>query len=878
MRTLCARATASLERAGVTLLAAVLLAAGPVAVAENILPPMFRDHSSVMLVIDPDTGAILDANDAASRFYGLDHAALSARRIQDLNALDPAEVAAERARAKAENRNHFIFPHRVGAGTIRTVEVYSSPMKAADGRTLLLSIVHDIDGKAVADEDLLAYKDRLEELAESRSRRLTAETRFNQQVLVAALVLQFLMIAVLAAILRQRRRAQRELASQADRVRTLLDTASDGIHILDERGTLVQFSHSFARMLGYDVGEAGRLNVVDWEAGIAREAMPAHLQSLWASPATFETRHRRKDGSLYEAEVTARGITLDGRRYISASVRDITLRKRNEEELRKLFMAVDQSPSSIVITDTEGRIEYVNRAFTRISGYEAEEVKGKNPRILRSGQTPKEIFDDLWATLQAGRTWQGQVVNRRKGGDVYVEYELISPVRQPDGRVTHYVGIKEDITERKRTAEELDNYRHHLEEMLGERTRDLIEANGMLARARDAAELASEAKSNFLANMSHEIRTPMNAIIGLTHILLRRDDLPADQRDKLDKISAAAAHLLAIINDILDLSKIEAGKLTLEACEFTVSSLLDQLAMMVADRLQEKKLQFRAETEGLPDLLVGDVTRLRQALLNYLVNATKFTERGGIVLRGVLVRETEGRALVRFSVEDTGIGVTEEQKARLFSPFEQADTSISRRFGGTGLGLAITRRVAELMGGEAGVDSRPGGGSVFWFTAWCGKTEAGRPADPVPVSEPAAVENPAFLLRRDFGGCRLLLAEDDDINRLVAEEILLETGIPVDFAQDGREALQMAEARVYDLILMDVHMPAMDGLAATRAIRRLPAYAGVPILAMTASAFDDDRLACREAGMDDHVAKPVNPDTLYSVLLRWLRTREMARL
>ncbi|MBL8490315.1 MAG: PAS domain S-box protein, partial [Rhodocyclaceae bacterium] len=262
MRTLCARATASLERAGVTLLAAVLLAAGPVAVAENILPPMFRDHSSVMLVIDPDTGAILDANDAASRYYGLDHAALSARRIQDLNALDPAEVAAERARAKAENRNHFIFPHRVGAGKIRTVEVYSSPMKAADGRTLLLSIVHDIDGRAVADKDLLAYKDRLEELAESRSRRLTAETRFNQQVLVAALVLQFLMIAVMAAILRQRRRAQRELASQADRVRTLLDTASDGIHILDERGTLVQFSHSFARMLGYDVGEAGRLNLV----------------------------------------------------------------------------------------------------------------------------------------------------------------------------------------------------------------------------------------------------------------------------------------------------------------------------------------------------------------------------------------------------------------------------------------------------------------------------------------------------------------------------------------------------------------------------------------------------------------------------------------
>ena len=541
-------------------------------------------------------------------------------------------------------------------------------------------------------------------------------------------------------------------------------------------------------------------------------------------------------------------------------------RKRAEEaadSLRKLSMAVEQSPDSIVITNLEPKIEFVNEAFLVQTGFGRDEVIGLNPRVLQSGRTPAETYVDLWHTLSRGESWRGEFFNKRKDGSEYTEFAIITPIRQPDGCITHYVAVKEDITEKKRIGRELDEHRHHLEELVASRTRELNDE-------RLRADAANKAKSAFLANMSHEIRTPMNAIIGLTH-LLKRTALDAAQRERLDKVDAAANHLLTIINDILDLSKIEAGRMQLATTDFALDEVVEQVRNLVAEMAREKGLAIEVDVDDVPGWLHGDPMRLRQALLNFAVNAVKFTERGRVMLR-VRLENDDGETLVlRFEVEDTGIGIAPEQLSRLFAAFEQADASTTRKYGGTGLGLAITRRFAHLMEGDAGAVSEVGKGSTFWFTARLRRGIG-------PSAEDGSGAMSAFSapvvagdeLARSRAGARILLAEDDPINREVAVEILRAVGLRPDVAVDGREAVAKAGSRAYDLILMDMQMPTLDGLGATREIRRRPGAAALPIVAMTANTFDEDREQCLAAGMNDFVSKPVDPEALYAVLLKWL--------
>ena len=1047
--------------------------------------------------------------------------------------------------------------------------------------------------------------------------------------------------------------ARKQAEAQIRMLSMAVEQSPNTVLITDLDANTVYVNDAFTRITGY-----GREEMLGHNPRILKSGKTptATYDAMWTALTagkawTGELINRTRDGNEQIHSTTIVPIRgEDGKvcQYVAVK-EDVTEQRRNEDRLRKLSLAVDQSPESIVITNLDARIEYVNQAFIRNTGYSWEEAIGANPRVLQSGGTPLATYQDMWATLTRGQAWRGELYNARKDGSHYVEHAIIAPVRQPDGKVTHYLAIKEDVTEKKRMADELDAYRssleqqvvsrtselaavvqeqnvlfdsagvgivlvkdmtivrcnHRMEEMFGYASGELINqpvqrlypsgevfeerlgpglavlargethvsenhglrkdgqliwvrsslhlidvadsSRGVIAvledataeramldalrlaneeqqaifdsagagmvlmknrtivrcnrrmdemlgyaygeqigkptrmwypdeasyelvgregykavwrgdtdvreqllvrkdgstfwarmsaravdtadhskgtvsiiedttteraavqairKAQEMAEEAARIKADFLANMSHEIRTPMNAVMGMTHLVLKTELTPR-QYQYLSKIQDASKHLLGIINDILDFSKIEAGKMTLEHIEFELDKVLDNVVNLIAERAAAKGLELILNVDPrVPNHLVGDPLRIGQVLINYANNAVKFTERGEIALQVRVSTESDNELVLHFSVQDTGPGISAEQQQQLFQSFQQADSSTTRKFGGTGLGLAIAKRLAALMDGSVGVESQPGQGSTFWFTARLGKrAEASRilvpepdlrgrralvvddndstreviaemlrsmtfvvgmagsgkeavqeiqraktahepyeivfldwqmpgmdgistareirrlPLDTPPHlimvtahgreeihkrAEQVGIEdvltkplNPSLLFdtvmqalaatpqerAADAGakmplpseelaaiqGARILLVEDNALNQEVALAFLHEMGLEVDIADNGRIAVDKVKAGNYDAVLMDMQMPVLDGLAATREIRQLPGQDDLPIISMTANALAEDRERCIEAGMNDHMTKPIDPQLLTSKLLQWIK-------
>ena len=655
------------------------------------------------------------------------------------------------------------------------------------------------------------------------------------------------------------------------------------------------------------------------------------------------------------------------------------LRKQQDElkdtksKIRLLNTAVKQAAHMVVITDADGKIEYVNPAFIKTAGYSKKEVIGTNPNILKSGFHSHDFYQKLWRTIKQGQVWQGRFYNKKKDGTCFWVDTLISPVFDGKGKISHFIAIQHDVTDLvaleeqlKKKVRELQAVMDHAgvgilliknrrilmvnkmlakifgltpEDMIGKETQlfytskeeyemimekwypklikgeqvifehkttilehetkyflvvgkaskpgdletmetvwvlhditELKKLQNELKKAKEKAEAANKAKSEFLANMSHEIRTPLNGVIGMLDLLstTKLDDV---QRNYLANASASAEILLSILNDILDFSKIEAGKLSLEEVNFNPKDLIDDLVSSVRGLTTQKDLEIKINVdETLPSCLKGDPTRLRQILINLMGNAVKFTPKGWIEITATLLKELDNDVLLYFSVADSGVGIPEERKKELFQKFTQVDTSITRKFGGTGLGLAISKKLVNMMGGEIGVESKLGKGSKFWFTVRLKQCDSIPKEHKKPLpSKKVKIDH--YTKRADKKSHKVLVVDDNVINQQILLSMLEKFGITAEAVNNGKEAVEALSTKPFDLVFMDIQMPVMDGMEATRQIRSGDSPVinpDITIIALTAHAFKEEVEKFFQCGMDDHLAKPVTLEKLAENLQKWL--------
>ena len=556
------------------------------------------------------------------------------------------------------------------------------------------------------------------------------------------------------------------------------------------------------------VKENGYLSGKDW------------LNKLLNNPDIQYKIKIKKDNKEYIFKVEA--VRFSGKVIITLT--DITQLIKQEEELKEvndLFSQYKKAVDEFLIvskTNAKGIITYVNKSFCDISGYTENELIGKSHNIVRHPDMPKKVFTDMWNTIKRGEIWRGFIKNRKKNGDFYWVDTGIMPIKNYKGEIVEYIALRTDIT--------------------------------VLIKERQKAQEAEKAKGIFLANMSHEIRTPLNAILGFTQLLERKDNLDKDVQKYIRIINSSANTLLKVINDILDISKIESGDVTIEEREFNPNKVFNDIAALFLAKTKEKNINYKINIDKLPECIKSDEHRLKQVLANLLGNAIKFTPENGEIALNIKNIEENGKVKLKFSVKDSGIGIPKNKQEEIFKAFSQADGSIVRKFGGTGLGLTISSKIVQKLGGNIEVISEEGKGSEFYFILEfnkCNKTD-----------EEIKKENNNLSYK-----AKILVAEDDIFNQELIKAILGEWDIDFTIVSNGQEAVESVKNYEYDFIFLDINMPKMSGVDAVGEIKKLTS---VPVIAMTANAFRDDVKKYFNAGFDGYISKPIKLEELQKVL------------
>lgn len=620
----------------------------------------------------------------------------------------------------------------------------------------------------------------------------------------------------------------------------MLQISGDGVHIFDRMGNVIDINEKFCGMLGYTRQEMLAMNVAGWDTGFSPEALQDKVQETFNTPDIFETRHKRKDGAIIDVEISAQPVWIDNQLYLWNASRDITARKQAEAERERLSRIIEESPDFVGTADLQGHVLYLNKAAKRIIGLpddadlSALEIKDVHPEWA----TKRVLEEGIPAMLQHGH-WMSENALLHKDGHEIPVSQVALMHRDEHGNPVLLSTIMRDISESK--AHEL-----------------------ALQEAKEAAEAANRAKSEFLASMSHELRTPLNAVLGFSQLLELDPELQEQSRKQVKIIEQAGHHLLNLINDLIDLARIEAGKLKLSIEPVSVHAVISDSLEIIAPMAQKHGIGIIDHSDVKePATVLADFSRLRQVLFNLLSNAIKYNRpQGSITLTCKTSHNT-----IRINVTDTGSGIPHSKRNRIFNTFDRLGKE-GGKVEGTGIGLVISKNIIEAMGGSIGFESVAGQGSTFWVELLRSK-----PAEPfVPENSITHFLQKTTRPHPKKSGLRLLLVEDNPVNQMVALLILDKLGYSVDVADNGAKAVEAVAGNQYDLVLMDCKMPEMDGFEATQAIRQseIASQTHIPIVAMTAGAMEGDREKCLAAGMDDYIAKPVNIECLQKILDAWL--------
>ena len=626
----------------------------------------------------------------------------------------------------------------------------------------------------------------------------------------------------------ERKRSEETLKKSEERFRTLFENHSVIILLEPDTGNIIDANHAAADFYGWSVEQLKQMHIQQI-TNVSSDEVMVNMDKIRASKQNqFLFRHRRADGSIRDVEVFSNKIELEGKDILYAIIHDVTERILAEHQLHKLSVVVEQSPAIVVITDPDGNIEYVNPMFVEVTGYSAEEARGQNPRILKSGLMSKKVYEELWQTILSGGVWSGELQNKKKNGEFYWDQAVISAIRNKENVITNFVAVKVDITEQKKIFAEL-------------------------TAAKEKAEESDRLKSAFLANISHEIRTPMNGILGFAQLLKEPHLTGEEETEYIDLIQKSGERMLNLINNLINISRIEAGETMLQQSETPVNELMRDLYAFFKPEIDKKGLRLNLKT-GLPDndsVIETDSGKLIQILTNLIQNALKFTSSGEIDFG-----YNRSNSTLEFYVIDTGIGIAADMKEKIFDRFHQVDNTLTRTQEGSGLGLSISQAYVEMLGGTIRIESREGWGSEFYFTLPYRPTFLQQKPIPSPVNQKPIITAPFITI---------LIAEDDAVSRLLLKKNLTDENINTLFAVNGKEAVEMVQQhQEINIVLMDIRMPVMNGFDTTRVIKEL--RPDLPVIVQTAFTSKDEKDKSHEAGCDGYITKPINKVELLELI------------